>query len=119
MAHKLDRLMQLSGALAAGEFGVGGSLVDYRGDLSKEHAQLIAMMCAANTMMSRMQAEAFTKYTGMNWSPLRGWAVCAGDYCVCVMGEIGLFVETTKADFNEIFKTLGEEAGQPYTQLGH
>jgi len=26
------------------------------------------------------------------------------------MGHIGLFVETAKADFNDIFKVFGEEA---------
>ena len=37
-------------------------------------------------------------------------AVAAGDYAVCVMGHIGVFVETAKADFNDIFKVLAEEA---------
>lgn len=107
----LDKLMALSGAVAAGEFGVDGSLVAYKGGLSPEHAAMVAMMCAANSLMGKMQAEGFSKYTGMKWSPFRGWAVSAGDYSVCVMGNAGVFVETAKADFNEIFKTLGQVAG--------
>jgi roadblock/LC7 domain-containing protein len=47
----------------------------------------------------------------MNWRPFKGWAVSAGDYTICVMGDIGVFVETAKADFNAIYQTLGEEAG--------
>ncbi len=111
MAANLDKLMALKGAIAAGEFGVDGSLVTYKGNLKEEHAKMVAMMCAANSLMGKMQAEGFTAYTGMKWTPFKGWAVAAGDYSVCVMGNVGVFVETAKADFNEIFKTLGEVAG--------
>ncbi|MFO3797439.1 MAG: DUF2173 family protein [Anaerolineales bacterium] len=111
MAVDLDKLMALKGAVAAGEFGVDGSLVAYKGALKEEHAKMVAMMCAANSLMGKMQAEGFTAYTGMKWSPFKGWAVSAGDYSVCVMGNAGVFVETAKADFNEIFKVLGKEAG--------
>lgn len=111
MAINLDKLMGLNGAIAAGEFGIGGDLVAHKGDFSQEHAEMVAMMCAANSLMGKMQAESFSKHTGMNWSPFKGWAVSAGDYSVCVMGNAGVFVETDKADFNQIFKTLGEQAG--------
>ena len=111
MAIDLDKLVALSGATAAGEFTPTGGLVAYKGDLSEEHAEMVAMMCAANSMMGKMQAVSFTKHTGMNWSPFKGWAVAAGDFSVCVMGNAGVFVETEKADFNDVFKTLGEQAG--------
>ncbi len=48
--------------------------------------------------------------SSMKWTPFHGWAVAAGDFSVCVMGHNGVFVETSKADFNDIFKKLGEEA---------
>lgn len=111
MAVNLDRLMSLKGAIAAGEFTSDGNLVAYKGDLKEEHARMVALMCAANSLMGKMQAEGFTAYTGMKWTPFLGWAVSAGDYSVCVMGNAGVFVETAKADFNEIFKVLGEESG--------
>ncbi|MBW9140947.1 MAG: DUF2173 family protein, partial [Candidatus Aramenus sp.] len=110
MASKLDHLMQLKGAIAAGEFTADGKLVEYKGPLSKEIAEMVAMMCAANSLMGKMQAEGFTKFSGMKWTPFHGWAVAAGDYAVCVMGNYGVFVELAKADFNEIFKTLMEVA---------
>ena len=106
----LDRLMGLGGAVAAGEFSPGGDLVAYKGDIPEDIAKLIARMCAANTFMGTSQAESFTHMSGMKWTPFHGWAVAAGDFSVCVMGHIGVFVETSKADFNDIFKTLGEEA---------
>lgn len=86
-------------------------MVDSKGGLSKEHAEMVAMMCAANSLMGKMQAESFSKHTGWKWTPFKGWAVSAGDYTVCVMGSVGVFVETAKADFNVVFQTLGEVAG--------
>ena len=106
----LDRLMGLSGAVSAGEFTPGGELVSYKGDLTEEIAKMIAQLCAANTLMGTTQAESFTRISGMKWAPFHGWAVAAGDYSVCVMGHIGVFVETAKADFNDIFTVLSEEA---------
>lgn len=111
MAADLDRLMALDGAVAAGEFGVGGDLIDHKGDLSDEHAEMVARMCAANSLMGKIQAENFAKHTGMNWSPFRGWSVAAGDYSVCVMGNLGVFVKTAQADFNDVFSVLGHQAG--------
>jgi len=111
MAVNLDKLMALKGAIAAGEFGVDGKLVAYKGALKEEYAKMTALMCAANNLMLKMQAEGYSAYTGMKWSPFKGWAVSAGDYSVCVMGNVGVFVETAKASFDEIFKTLGQVAG--------
>ena len=107
----LDRLLGLKGAFSAGEFSADGELVSYKGDLTEDDARLIAKMCAANTLMGAMQAESFSRISGfMKWTPFHGWAVSAGDYSVCVMGHIGIFVETAEADFNEIYKVLAEEA---------
>jgi roadblock/LC7 domain-containing protein len=106
----LRKLMGLGGAVAAGEYTRDGELVSYEGELSEDIAKLIASMCAANTLMGTTQAESFTRISGMKWLPFHGWAVAAGDYSVCVMGNIGVFVEIREADFNNIFKVLSEEA---------
>ena len=50
MAIDLNKLMALRGATAAGEFTPTGELVAYNGDLSEEHAEMVAMMCAANSL---------------------------------------------------------------------
>ncbi|MGD1983852.1 MAG: DUF2173 family protein [Chromatiaceae bacterium] len=106
----VKRLLGLTGAVSAGEFSSTGELVSYEGDLPEDVAHLIARMCAANTLMGISQAESFTRLSGMKWSPFHGWAVAAGDYSVCVIGNLGVFVETSKADYNDIFRTLSEEA---------
>lgn len=106
----LDRLLELQGAMSAGEFSASGELINYEGDMPVELAELIARMCAANSLMGQSQAESFTRISGMKWLPFHGWAVASGDYSVCVVGNIGVFVETAKADFNDIFRKLSEEA---------
>ena len=106
----LKRLMDLGGAVAAGEFGPSGELISYQGELPKDVALLVAKMCAANTLMGTTQAESFTRISDMKWTPFHGWAVSAGDFSICVLGHVGIFVETAKADFNDIYKVLGEVA---------
>jgi roadblock/LC7 domain-containing protein len=106
----LDRLMTLGGAVAAGEFSADGDLVAYRGDFPRDTARYIATVCAGKSLLGASEMEAITRITGMNWLPFHGWAVAAGDYSICVMGHVGVFVETAKADFNEIYRVLREEA---------
>ncbi|BCU69711.1 DUF2173 family protein [Stygiolobus caldivivus] len=105
---KLERLMKIKGAIAAGHFSADGKLLAYKGDIPKEIAEMVAKMCAANTLTAEMQADGFSALTKMKWSPLHGWAVAAGDYAVCVMDHYGVFVKLSEADFNAIFKELGE-----------
>jgi roadblock/LC7 domain-containing protein len=81
--------MQLKGAIAAGEFTADGKLVEYKGPLSKEIAKMVAIMCAANSLMGKIQAEGFTKFSGMKRTPFHGCAVAAGDYAVCVWATTG------------------------------
>ncbi|MFN4320010.1 MAG: DUF2173 family protein [Aquificaceae bacterium] len=108
----LDRLMKVKGVWAAGEFTDDGKLVAYKGNLSEEHAAMAAMMCAANNMMARMQCDGYTAFSGQEWTPLHGWALTGPKYSVCVMGNVGVFVNNDEVSFNEVFKVLKEEAGK-------
>lgn len=49
---------------------------------------------------------AFTQLSGMNWSPPQGWMFAGGDWTVCVAGGRGVFVESAKANFNELYATM-------------
>lgn len=107
----LDRLLQIKGVFAAGEFSDDGKVIAYKGDVTEEEAAMAAMMCAANTAMAKMQADGFTAFSGKEWTPLKGWAVTGPKYSVCVMGNVGVFVKNDEVSFNEVFKALAEEAG--------
>jgi len=105
----LDELMQIEGVWAAGEFTDDGKLVAYKGNLSEEHADMAAMMCAANKLMGNMQAKGWRAYTGQEgFYPVVGFAVAGGKYAACIMGNVGVFVELDKADFDKIFQTLSK-----------
>ncbi len=103
---KLDKIMSLPGAVAVGQFTPEGKLVRYKGKLTKEAAEMAAKMCGVTAAMFGKQTVDFSKKTGMKWTPFKGFAVSAGDYSVCAVGNTGVFVETKKADFNKIFQAL-------------
>jgi roadblock/LC7 domain-containing protein len=104
----LDGLLKLNGVAAVGEFTADGKLVDYKAsmEMSPELAGMSAQFCASVSMLFDTLGGAFTQLSGMQWSPQQGWAYSGGDWTVCVSGNKGVFVETAKADFNELFGAL-------------
>ncbi|HYY91593.1 MAG TPA: DUF2173 family protein [Candidatus Dormibacteraeota bacterium] len=112
MAKSLDELLKIRGVVAAGEFTPDGKLVNYLAsmDMSRELAANTAQFVATVTMLFNTLAGAFTQLSKMKWVPQQGWAYTGGDYTVAIMGNWGVFVETSKADFNLLFKELGGKA---------
>ena len=102
----LDELMRAKGVIAAGEFTDDGRLVTYKGNLPKDQAEMTAQFCGTVNMMFKTLSGAYEKLTGMRWTPVQGWAFSGGDYSVCVGGNKGVFVETSKADYNQLFESL-------------
>ncbi len=106
---KLKELMSLPGAVAAGEFTDDGKLLAYYGDINEKSAEIAAMMCAANKLMGNMQAKGWSAYTGQDgFYPVVGFAVAGGKYTACIMGNVGVFLELGKADFDKTFETLSK-----------
>ncbi len=109
----LDDLIKIDGVVAAGEFTADGKLVDYKanGDMSRDMAEMAAQFCATVTMMFNTLAGSFSKLSQMNWVPQQGWAYSGGDMTVAVGrgGKKGVFIETAKADFNQLFQILDSE----------
>jgi roadblock/LC7 domain-containing protein len=104
-----ELLSSIPGAFAAGEFTDDGRLVAYYGDIDQKSAEMAAMMCAANKLMANMQAKGWTEYTGQGgFYPVYGFAVAGGKYAACIMGNVGVFVELSKADFDKTFEVLSK-----------
>ena len=109
MASSLDDLLKINGVVAAGEFGLDGSLVDFKAsvDFSKELAQTTAKFTAAVTQLFNVLAESFTRLNEQfNFAPQQGWAYAGGEWSVAVGGNRGVFVKTADADYNVLFSEL-------------
>lgn len=104
----LEDLLKLNGVVAAGEFTADGKLVDFRAkmDMPPEMAAMTAQFCASVTMMFNTLAGAFSQLSKMNWVPQQGWMYAGGDWTMAVGNNRGVFVETAKADFNQLFQAL-------------
>jgi roadblock/LC7 domain-containing protein len=105
-----DELLEIEGVVAAGEFSPDGELVEYAAsmDMSEEMAATAAQFCATVTMLFDTPAGGFTELSGMDWTPQHGWMYAGGTYTVAIGGNTGVFVETEKADFNQLYETLAE-----------
>ncbi len=104
----LDDLINIEGVAAAGEFTADGKLVDYKAkmDMSQEMAEMTAQFCATVTMMFNTLAGSFAQLSQMTWVPQQGWMYAGGDWTVAIGGNKGVFIETSKADFNQLFQVL-------------
>lgn len=104
----LDDLLKINGVVAAGEFTSDGKLVDFKTktDMPKDLGVLTAQFCATVTMLFNTLAAAHSKLSGMNWLPQQGWMYAGGEWTVAIGGNRGVFIETAKADFNQLFKVL-------------
>ena len=104
----LEELLKIDGVIAAGDFSADGKMASYKAkmDMSSEMASMTAQFCATLTMLFNTLAGSFTQLSKMKFIPQQGWAYCGGDWTVAVGGNRGVFVETSKADFNKLFQVL-------------
>ncbi len=107
---KFKELMSsIPGAFAAGEFSDDGKLIAYYGDIDQKSAEIASMVFAANKLMSNVQAKGWFAYSGQEgFYPVYGFAVAGGKYAACIMGNVGVFVELSKADFDKTFEVLSK-----------
>ena len=106
----LDEIIQIPGVVIASQFGPDGELLDYRisGDveITDEMAGMCAELCMPVNIMFDTMAQEFMRFSDMKWLPRRGWAYSGGDWTVAMGDNCGVFVETAKADFNQLFHIL-------------
>lgn len=104
----LDDLLKIDGVVVAAEFTADGRLVDYKAnmDMSQEMAEMTAQFCATVTMLFNTLAGAFAQLSQMNWVPQQGWMYAGGDMTTAIGGNKAVFIETAKADFNQLFEAL-------------
>ena len=117
----LDDLLRFDGVVAAGEFTAEGHVVDWEANadevpeelrafldrlISTSMAEMTARFCAQVTSMFDRRAGAFVRLSAMRWLPQRFWMFAGGDWTVAVGGNKGVFAQTAKADFNQLYEAL-------------
>ena len=102
----LDRLMHISGVIAAGQFSPNGKVIRSFGSLPKEVMAFTARMCANQTKTLKTSVEQYSRATQLDWTPLTGWAAWGGKYAVVVVGNTGVFIDPRHADFNQLITDL-------------
>ena len=105
----LEELLQIEGVVAAVEWDTDGSLIDYKAsmDISRGLTNGGSRSATVTTTFDKL-SEAFSQMSGMNWTPQHSWAYSGGDWSIAVGdgGRKAVFVESTKADFNNLFGQL-------------
>jgi len=102
----LNQLMKREGVVAAGQFSDDGRVLSAVGELSRKEMQEVARACARHQRGAMDTAVELDLATPLNWHHLNGWVLWAGDLALVVSGETGVFVEATKADFNQLLLDL-------------
>ena len=74
-----------------------------RAEVAKDCSDLTETMLAAKLFMGkvahRLEEKGENNYTDAGFASIQGIALSAGEYSICVIGNVGIFVETAKVDF--------------------
>lgn len=109
----LDRLMKIKGVVAAGQFSEDGKVIRKVGELPDELMES-AELCVRQNQTSRDFLEKLNKNLTREYGSMIGWTVWGSKYSVVVMGNTRVFVETSRADYNQLMIDMaGSEATGP------
>jgi len=109
----LDRLMEIEGVVAAGQFSEDGVVIRREGELP-EDLMTSAKLCVQQNEGAQEFLKSLDARSERDWQPLMGWVIWGGKYSVVVVGNTRVFVETSRADYNQLMIDLiGSEATGP------
>ncbi len=114
-------LISKPGVVAAGEYAFHGDKLSFRheGYLPDEHASMASVMCRANTMALRREADLLESFCGPGCgvTPTRGWMVRGPRYTVCVMANVFCFIDNDKGALNEVVRLMRERLADVPSEL--
>lgn len=108
MSSDLSKIMALDGVQCAVEFDLEGHLIKKEGSIDDRLANMLADLFSANLRMAGMQAHLFSEESGARGfgNELTGFAMTGPELSMCVIERVGIIVENSKADFNQIYEVL-------------
>jgi len=102
----LDRLMKRDGVVAAGQFAKDGTVVRAVGSMDAATMGRVAHICMAHQAQAQETTDQLDRTTPQSWQGLHGWILWAGEYALCVSGDTGVFVQASRANFNQLMVDL-------------
>ncbi len=109
----LDRLMEIEGVVAAGQFSEDGRIIRKVGEVPEDLMESAAL-CVRQNGVSRDFLSSLNHQATRDYGSLVGWIVWGSMYSVVVVGNTRVFVETSRGDYNQLMIDLaGSEATGP------
>jgi len=109
----LDRLMEIEGVVAAGQFSEDGRVIRKVGELPEDLMES-AELCVRQNQACREFLNSLNHQLPREYGSLVGWTVWGSKYSVVVVGNTRVFVKTSRGDYNQLMIDLaGSEATGP------
>jgi len=109
----LDRIMKIEGVVAAGQFSEDGKVIRKVGEIPEDLMES-ADLCVQQSQASKEFLDSLNNNMPRDYGSMVGWTVWGSKYSVVVMGNTRVFVETNRADYNQLMIDLaGSEATGP------
>jgi roadblock/LC7 domain-containing protein len=101
----LDRLLKTKGVVAAGQFSGDGSIIRQISEVPADMMET-AELCLQHNRVTADFLTALNERSNRNWLPLVGWAVWGAKRSIVLIGNTRVFVDTTRADYNQLIVDL-------------
>jgi roadblock/LC7 domain-containing protein len=109
----LDRLMEIEGVVAAGQFSEDGHVIRQVGEMPEDLMES-ADLCVRQNQASRDFLDSLNEKLPRDYGSLVGWTIWGSKYSVVVVGNTRVFVKTSRGDYNQLMIDLaGSEATGP------
>ncbi len=113
---ELNKLMTLTGALAAFSFNEQGELTEHLiaegSKLNETALDLLGHVCVANTAIATMQARGWEAVSGQEgFYPIDGFSLIGLDWSAIANKRQGVVIANEDADYQAAFDMLGIEGG--------
>ncbi len=109
----LDRLMKIKGIVAAGQFSEDGKIIRQVGEMPEDLRESAELCIKQNHACLDFLGD-LNDHSSRQYGSLVGWTVWGSKYSVVTVGNTRVFVETNRADFNQLMvDLLGSGASGP------
>jgi len=110
---KLEKLIDIDGALAAFEFNPDGELqassISGQSKIEDDVLELLCHVCVANGAIATMQARGWEKMTKMEgFYPIQGFSLIGFEWTVLVSKCFGVIIANDKVDYDGTYAVLDE-----------